>query len=208
MASLPGQPYDGTDPDGFMPRDEIVGRVAGYAEHVRAPVLTGTAVDRLTPVQGGGFSLHTSAGPMRSDEVVVPPGATTCLASRTSRPALHEHPRAPLARVSQRRLAAARRRPRRRVGPDRYPAGRRAAGRRPTRTSPSGAMAGHRGATAARTSSAGSPPCRSKVRPTACRCPRRTPCQTRNSAWRGHRSCRAIMGARTSACAAWRRTMG
>ena len=29
-ASFPGRPYDGPDPDGFMPRDEIAARVAGY----------------------------------------------------------------------------------------------------------------------------------------------------------------------------------
>ncbi len=72
--SLPGQPYDGADPDGFMPRDEIVGRVARYAESVRAPIMAGTMVERLTPIQGGGFRLETSAGPMHADAVVVATG--------------------------------------------------------------------------------------------------------------------------------------
>ena len=31
-AAFPGDPYDGTDPDGFMPRDEVVARVAGFAD--------------------------------------------------------------------------------------------------------------------------------------------------------------------------------
>ena len=75
MASLPGQPYDGADPDGFMPRDEIVGRIAGYAERVGAPVMTGTAVERLTPTQSGGFRLETSAGPMQAEAVVVATGS-------------------------------------------------------------------------------------------------------------------------------------
>lgn len=30
-ASFRGRPYDGDDPEGFMPRDEIVARVARYA---------------------------------------------------------------------------------------------------------------------------------------------------------------------------------
>lgn len=30
-ATFPGDPYDGPDPDGFMTRDEIIGRVAGSA---------------------------------------------------------------------------------------------------------------------------------------------------------------------------------
>ncbi len=42
-ASLPGAPYDGSDPDGFMPRDEIVSLVAGYAEKIGAPVALETA---------------------------------------------------------------------------------------------------------------------------------------------------------------------
>ena len=97
MASLPGQPYDGADPDGFMPRDEIVGRVAGYAERVHAPVMTGTAVDRLTPMQGGGFRLETSAGPMRADAVVVATGSyhlprVPGIAARLApTPQLHSH---------------------------------------------------------------------------------------------------------------------
>lgn len=75
MASLPGQLYDGEDPHGFMPRDEIVGRVARYADRIGAPVMTGTAVERLIPVQSGGFRLETSAGPMHGDVVVVATGS-------------------------------------------------------------------------------------------------------------------------------------
>lgn len=75
LASLPGQPYAGTDPDGFMLRDEIVDLVARYAQRVQAPVLTDTAVHRLTPMGGGGFRLTTSAGEMRTDTVVVATGS-------------------------------------------------------------------------------------------------------------------------------------
>ena len=74
LASLPGQPYDGEDPDGYMPRDEIVGRVAGYAEHLRAPVLTGTAVERLTPEERR-LPPARPARPMRAEQVVVATGS-------------------------------------------------------------------------------------------------------------------------------------
>ncbi len=74
MASLPDQPYDGTDPDGFMPRDEIVRLVAGYAERLRAPVMTGTTVERLTP-EDHGFRLDTSTGVMGADSVIVATGS-------------------------------------------------------------------------------------------------------------------------------------
>ncbi len=48
--------------------------MAGYAEHLRAPVLTGTAVERLTP-EDGGFRLQTTSGQMRTDQVVVATGS-------------------------------------------------------------------------------------------------------------------------------------
>jgi putative flavoprotein involved in K+ transport len=45
---LPGMPYEGPDPDGFMTRDEIAKYVAEYASVVGAPVRLGTEVTRLT----------------------------------------------------------------------------------------------------------------------------------------------------------------
>jgi putative flavoprotein involved in K+ transport len=46
-ASFPDAPYDGPEPDAFMPRDEIAGRVAAYAGRITAPVLLEAAVSRL-----------------------------------------------------------------------------------------------------------------------------------------------------------------
>src|SRR4051812_23393100 len=37
--SFPGFGFDGIDPDGFMPRAEVAGRVARYAEVIDAPVV-------------------------------------------------------------------------------------------------------------------------------------------------------------------------
>ncbi len=73
-ASFPGAPYDGPDRDGFMPRDEIVALVAGYAEKIAAPVSLGTDVRRLAPREGGGFRLETSQGDVQADRVVVATG--------------------------------------------------------------------------------------------------------------------------------------
>ena len=56
-SSLPGYPYDGHDPDSFMPRDEIAARIARYAAAIEAPVVLGTAVHRLSVRDGGGFLL-------------------------------------------------------------------------------------------------------------------------------------------------------
>ena len=45
---LPGYPYDGPAPDGYLHRDEVVARIAGYAAAIEAPVRLGTNVERLT----------------------------------------------------------------------------------------------------------------------------------------------------------------
>jgi putative flavoprotein involved in K+ transport len=75
-ASFPDYGYDGDDPDGFMPRDEIAGRVARYAEVIAAPVILGTAVERLERRTDGqpGFRLTTSRGTIDADRVVVAAG--------------------------------------------------------------------------------------------------------------------------------------
>ena len=59
---LPGQPYDGGDPDGFMPRDEVVAYLERYAAGFEAPVREGIEVTALRPGPDGGFLLETSAG--------------------------------------------------------------------------------------------------------------------------------------------------
>ena len=71
---LPGHPYDGDDPDGYMPRDEIVGYLERYAAAVAAPVREGVAVSSLAPA-GGGFRLETGDGAIEARSVVVATGA-------------------------------------------------------------------------------------------------------------------------------------
>lgn len=73
--SFPGWPYDGIDPDGFMTRDEVVGRVTRYAEVVRAPVALATEVRRLTPADGRGFLVETNRGRLLAREVIVATGS-------------------------------------------------------------------------------------------------------------------------------------
>ena len=77
VSRLPGFPYDGEDPDGFMTRDEIVGRTRRYAEVIGAPVVTGVEVTRLGTDGAGGrrFHLETTAGPVETDSVVSATGA-------------------------------------------------------------------------------------------------------------------------------------
>lgn len=73
---LPGFPYDGPEPDGFMPRDEIVEYLERYAGSYGAPVREGVDVASLARADGdGSFVLRTSAGEIRARHVVVATGA-------------------------------------------------------------------------------------------------------------------------------------
>jgi putative flavoprotein involved in K+ transport len=74
-ASFPGWAYDGTDPDGFMRRDEILARVARYAAIVNAPVALTTEVQRVARLDGAGFFVRTSRGEITARQVVVATGS-------------------------------------------------------------------------------------------------------------------------------------
>jgi putative flavoprotein involved in K+ transport len=71
QCQLPGFPYAGEDPKGFMPRDEIVAYIDAYAKHIAAPIREGVAVVRLTQDPGGGFALETTDGEITADAVVL-----------------------------------------------------------------------------------------------------------------------------------------
>lgn len=72
---LPGRRYDGEDPDGFMPRDEVVAYLERYAAGSDAPVREHVEVTSLQPESEGGFRLETSAGPLAAKTVVLSTGA-------------------------------------------------------------------------------------------------------------------------------------
>jgi putative flavoprotein involved in K+ transport len=81
---LPGHDYDGTDPQGFMVKDEIVGYIERYAEKFQPPVMEGVSVHSVEKDEEG-FLITTSAGKWLAEQVVVaiggfhkpvvPPGA-------------------------------------------------------------------------------------------------------------------------------------
>ena len=72
---LPGHPYDGADPDGFMPRDEVVGYLERYAAGFGAPLREGVEATSLRRLPDGDFALGTSAGDMAARTVVLSTGA-------------------------------------------------------------------------------------------------------------------------------------
>ena len=75
FVQLPGHPYDGDDPDSFMPRDEIALYLERYAAGFEAPVREGIEVTSLRPLPDGGFLLETSAGEIAAKTVVLSTGA-------------------------------------------------------------------------------------------------------------------------------------
>jgi putative flavoprotein involved in K+ transport len=72
---LPGGAYDGEDPDGYLPRDEIVEHLERYAERFGAPVREGVEVHSLERSDDGRFRLRTSDGDLHAASVVVSTGA-------------------------------------------------------------------------------------------------------------------------------------
>ena len=77
MVGLPAFPYQGNDPDGYMPRDDVVAHLRQFATAIRAPVRLGTAVTRLTqsPDHGAArFRVTTSSGEIDARTVVVAAG--------------------------------------------------------------------------------------------------------------------------------------
>jgi putative flavoprotein involved in K+ transport len=75
QCNLPGWPYKGNDPHGFMVKNEINEWLSGFIEHVDAPALQGTEVKQVKPIKGlDQFSVQTSAGNFTAHQVVVASG--------------------------------------------------------------------------------------------------------------------------------------
>jgi putative flavoprotein involved in K+ transport len=75
MLQLPGYPYEGDDPEGFLTREETLAYVEGYAAAVAAPVRTGVRVSSLRTRGRGGFVMETPEGPIGADNVAVATGS-------------------------------------------------------------------------------------------------------------------------------------
>jgi putative flavoprotein involved in K+ transport len=71
---LPGFPYRGPDPDGFMVRAEIAAYLEDYVAFLRPPLVEGVGVTGLRRAAGGAFELETTEGTLTADQVVVATG--------------------------------------------------------------------------------------------------------------------------------------
>ncbi|MDB5786524.1 MSMEG_0569 family flavin-dependent oxidoreductase [Caballeronia mineralivorans] len=74
QCALPGYPYAGDDPHGFMKKDEIIEYLDGFIRTVDAPVIEHTEVQRVARSSEGGFSVSTSQGQFTADQIVVASG--------------------------------------------------------------------------------------------------------------------------------------
>ncbi|MEM1046836.1 MAG: NAD(P)-binding domain-containing protein [Pseudomonadota bacterium] len=71
---LPGVPYGGPDPHGYMAVSELVARFDDYARRIDAPIAGRTEVSRITGMDGG-FRLRTNRGPIGCRSLVLATGA-------------------------------------------------------------------------------------------------------------------------------------
>ncbi len=83
LCRLPGFPYDGPDPDGFMVCDEIVDYIERYAASFDPPYRPSVEVQRVSGGSGAGrFELATSDGVLSARNLVITAGT-------------HQHPNIP-----------------------------------------------------------------------------------------------------------------
>ncbi len=74
QCDLPGHPYEGPEPNGFMKKDEILAYLAGFRAKVDPPIREGVSVRRVSPRAAGGFLIATSAGDFSADHVIAASG--------------------------------------------------------------------------------------------------------------------------------------
>ena len=74
QSRLPGNTYEGRDPDGFMTMPEVIGRLSEYARQSAAPVMTGTQVIAVRPV-GDRYLVETTRGEFNCASLVIASGA-------------------------------------------------------------------------------------------------------------------------------------
>ena len=87
MTRLPGGEYGGPEPDGFMPRDEVVAHLERYADSFGAPLRLGTDA-RAVVRHNGGYRVETNTGLIDARAVVVASGSF----QRPRRPSLGSLP--------------------------------------------------------------------------------------------------------------------
>ena len=75
QCQLPGYPYPGSDPHGFMQKDQIVEYIRSYVSSFAPPIQEGVEVLRLRKDEANRFELTTSEGLYTADQVVIASGS-------------------------------------------------------------------------------------------------------------------------------------
>jgi len=70
---MPGAEYQGDDPDGFMPRDQVVAYLEDYIERFRLPIQYGVRVSSVE-ANGAGYLVHTDDASVEAANVVIATG--------------------------------------------------------------------------------------------------------------------------------------
>ena len=74
QCQLPGYPYAGADPHGFMLRHEIVDYIEGFVASFSPPLREGVTVRNVRSHSRRGFTVDTSEGCFAADQVVIASG--------------------------------------------------------------------------------------------------------------------------------------
>jgi putative flavoprotein involved in K+ transport len=70
---MPGAEYQGDDPDGFMPREEVVAYLEDYIERFSLPIQYGVRVSSVE-ANGAGYLVHTGEATVEASNVVIATG--------------------------------------------------------------------------------------------------------------------------------------
>ena len=90
QSRLPGFPYRGTDPDGFMSMPQLIEHIGAFAEATAAPVRTHTTVTSVSRIDGG-YRVATDDGEIRCRTLVLASGAANVPQVPALRQAVPEH---------------------------------------------------------------------------------------------------------------------
>lgn len=71
---MPGAEYDGPEPEGFLPREEIVAHFDRYIERFRLPIRTNTEVVAVDAADGREYRVRTPDGIIAARNVVIATG--------------------------------------------------------------------------------------------------------------------------------------
>ncbi len=71
---MPGAEYDGPDPDGFMPRAEVVAYFDRYVDRFQLPVEVNTRVESVSPIDEAGYRVATPERTIAATNVIMATG--------------------------------------------------------------------------------------------------------------------------------------